>query len=987
MRSKQPLGDDIVDKEPTSWRAGSSVRDGAHAATESAYPACLANASSVAADMTAEAFHGMSRDISEDIVQPVLSHEQRPLGVDIVDKEPASCHSGCSTKSANNNSLIYMREPATRGLSICRFYGMLGLLGLTLSLTTANSVQLIVTPPDGTFISVAPGARSAFASLRVSAVLQDNYIAGVRSTEFDADACFGSGNSTENQAGSVLTLEVQNLVDRNKLRLQMVRDRGSTYSATITLGNLLDGTQAVNLKVMHKLCTLVTQTHHLEIVPHSLTSRQYLPGSSFKENNKQSLAIPLSHLTSAREPAALTRPIKIVMVGVLALDGQTTIWLEQMAHLPKSQFSFHFVCFGCPDGEARMQIEKGVGFAFELHRLGVPITTKSGMTVRKNFALSPGSTFVKKATSVLRRWHRLQRYNLSSFSDGEIGFLRDFNEFYVEALQKFDILVLGNRGREDPLTHLVIEAARIAGVKRIVMELTTAYDGMLQNNNIDALVSPSEFALSRLFYSSENDDNQKRDGRVKQPKVAIVNPPGIDTRSVFAAHRSLSADLPYTRRKLKVGYVARLSPLKSPGIFLKAAKEIVIQMASKITKTPTQPLVRQEIEFLVVGDGPMRQYMEELGQNILLSFTNTSEIARVVNVSLRFLGWMTRADLGRIFLPTLDVLLNPSVTPETFCIANIEAMAVGIPVVSFGIGGIGEYLNKRVNGTAGFVVGTQGQLSDTDGEQWPRLMARLAVSVLTMDARSRAELRKSSSDHVKQYDVEISLSKSAKIYEKLLMADEAGHFGRRASQSSAGKVFRLMARPKVRNIYEYNREAVADILETTVNDEGIEELFALLLSGAILGRTHRALLVRMKESTQWFRLILEPSELASFAVMGKTGWRDELGHCPLIGEIAKKAAHSPRPDQHFQSCGGGCPGIAKNTNLVAGPGLVDRFVVGVATSWAGVEEAGGVTLIHGQDRTVNFILDEALGSDVPLVVLFLGIDPEFSRARGGIFCS
>ena len=151
--------------------------------------------------------------------------------------------------------------------------------------------------------------------------------------------------------------------------------------------------------------------------------------------------------------------------------------------------------------------------------------------------------------------------------------------------------------------------------------------------------------------------------------------------------------------------------------------------------------------------------MEELGQEMLLSFTKKSEISRVLSVSLRFLGWMTREDLGRNFLPTLDVLLNPSVTPETFCIANAEAMAVGVPVVSFGLGGVGEYLNKRVNGTAGFVVGAQGHTSDATGEQWPRLMARLAVYVLTMDPRSIAKLRESSSEHMKQYDVEISVLK------------------------------------------------------------------------------------------------------------------------------------------------------------------------------------------------------------------------------------
>ena len=41
------------------------------------------------------------------------------------------------------------------------------------------------------------------------------------------------------------------------------------------------------------------------------------------------------------------------------------------------------------------------------------------------------------------------------------------------------------------------------------------------------------------------------------------------------------------------------------------------------------------------------------------------------------------------------MLVNPSLRgwSETFCIANIEAMATGVPVVTFAVGGIGEYVN------------------------------------------------------------------------------------------------------------------------------------------------------------------------------------------------------------------------------------------------------------------------------------------------------
>ena len=111
----------------------------------------------------------------------------------------------------------------------------------------------------------------------------------------------------------------------------------------------------------------------------------------------------------------------------------------------------------------------------------------------------------------------------------------------------------------------------------------------------------------------------------------------------------------------------------------------------------------------------------------------------------------------------------------------------------------------------------------------------------------------------------------------------------------------------------------------------------------------------------------------------------------MVGELARVASSaSGADDEDFQPCGGSCPGIAEKPCVVAGAGLTAVYVVGVATSWDGVEEAGGVTLIYGQHRAVNFLVEEASGDKASPVVLFLGLDPEFSRAggwRGEISCS
>jgi len=122
-----------------------------------------------------------------------------------------------------------------------------------------------------------------------------------------------------------------------------------------------------------------------------------------------------------------------------------------------------------------------------------------------------------------------------------------------------------------------------------------------------------------------------------------------------------------------VGFVARLAPEKSPGLFVRAAA-LVAQ-------------ARPSVRFVVVGDGPMRVHLEALADRL------------GVGPAFTFVGWVTPEDQPKT-LRGIDVLVNPSlrVWSETFCIANIEAMATGVPLVSCGIGGIGEYLAHDVNG-------------------------------------------------------------------------------------------------------------------------------------------------------------------------------------------------------------------------------------------------------------------------------------------------
>lgn len=117
---------------------------------------------------------------------------------------------------------------------------------------------------------------------------------------------------------------------------------------------------------------------------------------------------------------------------------------------------------------------------------------------------------------------------------------------------------------------------------------------------------------------------------------------------------------------ISIGFVARLSPEKSPGLFLQAAEKIL----------QLYPFAR----FTFVGDGVLSESLKQLAERLKIRWAVT------------FLGWVSD-DLPQL-LKTFDIVVNPSLRAwsETFCIANIEVMSMEVPLVTFGVGGIGEYV-------------------------------------------------------------------------------------------------------------------------------------------------------------------------------------------------------------------------------------------------------------------------------------------------------
>eukprot|EP00613_Pedinella_sp_CCMP2098_P076076 CAMPEP_0171935822 /NCGR_PEP_ID=MMETSP0993-20121228/33272_1 /TAXON_ID=483369 /ORGANISM="non described non described, Strain CCMP2098" /LENGTH=878 /DNA_ID=CAMNT_0012576839 /DNA_START=263 /DNA_END=2899 /DNA_ORIENTATION=+ len=233
-----------------------------------------------------------------------------------------------------------------------------------------------------------------------------------------------------------------------------------------------------------------------------------------------------------------------------------------------------------------------------------------------------------------------------------------------------------------------------------------------------------------------------------------------------------------------VGFLARLAPEKSVGLFLHAAKTI-----------------RQRwpfANFLVIGDGPSRPGLEAFAQRLELGDAVT------------FVGGVYDQNALAALMNVVDVLVNPSLRAwsETFCIANIEALAAGVPVVSFAVGGVGEYFlagdapekvcetsdsvpgsscsthktgnarkNKQLGGGGGDggggVVKEGGGGAGNGVVAWEPTPESLASGVLTLlrNQTLREQVVRSARDTVmKRFTVELEVKRYQELYSKILLS-------------------------------------------------------------------------------------------------------------------------------------------------------------------------------------------------------------------------
>jgi N-acetyl-alpha-D-glucosaminyl L-malate synthase BshA len=150
--------------------------------------------------------------------------------------------------------------------------------------------------------------------------------------------------------------------------------------------------------------------------------------------------------------------------------------------------------------------------------------------------------------------------------------------------------------------------------------------------------------------------------------------------------------------------------------------------------------IYQEIpsKLLLIGDGPERQYLEELCRQIGLCH------------EIRFLG---KQDAVEELLAIADLFVMPSGN-ESFGLAALEAMACEVPVISSNVGGLPEI---NIHGVTGFLSA----VGDADD------MARNAIDLLSHEDK-HSVFRKNALAQAKKFDIHNILPLYEEFYEEVL---------------------------------------------------------------------------------------------------------------------------------------------------------------------------------------------------------------------------
>jgi glycosyltransferase involved in cell wall biosynthesis len=220
----------------------------------------------------------------------------------------------------------------------------------------------------------------------------------------------------------------------------------------------------------------------------------------------------------------------------------------------------------------------------------------------------------------------------------------------------------------------------------------------------------------------------ERDGLTADRVTAFPIGLDVDYFRPAAPDRDLRLEFGLSKGHLLVGLISYLRSYKGHEYFIEAARIIAAQ--------------REDVTFVIVGEGPdeasIRSRIEQLG----------------LSARIRMLGF--RQDLLNVFR-SFDVFAIPSVEGDTIPQVLMQALAIGLPVVSTTVGSIPDVV---IEGDTGFVVP-------------PRNARALAerIARLLDDAALRTRMGEQGRSLVERcYSLERMLDRMEGVYDRLIQA-------------------------------------------------------------------------------------------------------------------------------------------------------------------------------------------------------------------------
>lgn len=230
----------------------------------------------------------------------------------------------------------------------------------------------------------------------------------------------------------------------------------------------------------------------------------------------------------------------------------------------------------------------------------------------------------------------------------------------VDILRKEEIHIVHGHHSMSTLCYEALLCAQILNLKSVFTDHSLFETGAIENIVVNRILRFILGSIDRIICVSYS------------LKENLMERTGVDSKMIHVVPNAVSKTFSISEKKKadKTIIVSSCRFTYRKGI------DLLIRAIPKICS------VAEGSEFLILGDGPKRDELEQMIDDHSLK-------DRVA-----LLGSIDHKDVNRV-LEKCDVFLNTSLT-ESFCMAIIEAAACGLHVVSTNVGAVHEVLPPHI---------------------------------------------------------------------------------------------------------------------------------------------------------------------------------------------------------------------------------------------------------------------------------------------------